>query len=308
MKYKIVSNGVNKKGLFLVLTTAIISGFSIFVSKYGVSVINPYIFTFLKNVSVALILSALILAFKNRKIFLKLTPKQWLLLLMIGLIGGCIPFLLFFKGLSLTTAAQGSFIQKTMFIYIIILASLFLKEKINKNFLIGVLLLLFGSFVALKALPISFGLGDLLILLATILWAIENVISKYALKKLEGITVAWGRMFFGSIFILIFLSITHQVNIISTLNYHQIGWVIATSLLLFGYVATWYSGLKYIPVSIASSILLLGSPVTTLLSLVATGKINLKELISGIIILAGLILIIDLKNFLKQIKQSYVRI
>ena len=298
---------MNKKGLLLVLTTAIISGFSIFVSKYGVSVINPYIFTFLKNVSVALILSAFILAFKNLKIFSKLTPKQWLLLLIIGLIGGSIPFLLFFKGLTLTTAAQGSFIQKTMFIYIIILASLFLKEKINKNFLIGVLLLLFGSFIALKALPISFGSGDLLILLATILWAIENVISKYALKNLEGITVAWGRMFFGSIFILIFLGSTHQINIISTLNYHQIGWVIATSLLLFGYVTTWYSGLKYIPVSVASSILLLGSPVTTLLSLVATGKINLKELMSGIIILAGLVLIVDLKNFLKQIKQSYVR-
>jgi len=106
---------MSKKGLILVLTTAIISGISIFINKYSVSVINPYIFTFLKNAVVALMLSGLILLIKDWKILKFLTKKQWLLLLLIGLIGGSIPFLLFFKGLSLVSAAQGSFIHKTIF-------------------------------------------------------------------------------------------------------------------------------------------------------------------------------------------------
>ena len=42
------------KGFLLVLATAFISGLSIFINKFGVSVINPYIFTGLKNIIIAL--------------------------------------------------------------------------------------------------------------------------------------------------------------------------------------------------------------------------------------------------------------
>lgn len=285
---------MNKKGLILVFTTAIISGFSIFINKYSVSVINPYIFTFLKNVIVALMLSSLIVLIKDWKILKFLTKKQWLLLLFIGLIGGSIPFLLFFKGLSLTSAAQGSFIHKTMFVYVLILAVIFLKEKITKEFLIGALLLLLGSLVSLKALPTSFGRGDILILIATILWAIENTISKYTLKDLPGRTVAWGRMFFGSIFILIFLTFTGQLSLIGNLNFSQIGWVAVTSVILFSYVMTWYNGLKYVPVSIATAILLLGSPITTLLTFISSGMISVKAILSGALIIGGLVFVVGL--------------
>ncbi len=136
---------MKQKGLLLVLSTAIISGFSIFINKYSVSVINPYIFTFLKNFLVAIAISGLILGLKDWKSLKKLTKKQWGLLLAIGLIGGSIPFLLFFKGLSLTNAAESSFIQKTMFIYVTLLALIFLKEKLNKNFLIGGFFLMLGN-------------------------------------------------------------------------------------------------------------------------------------------------------------------
>ncbi|TSC53420.1 MAG: hypothetical protein LiPW39_285 [Parcubacteria group bacterium LiPW_39] len=181
-----------KKGLILVFSTAVISGFSIFINKYGVSAIDPYIFTFLKNVLVALMLCGVLLAAKDWRMLKVLTKKQWFLLLIIGLVGGSIPFLLFFKGLSMTSAAHGAFIHKTMFVYVLILAAVFLKEKISKEFLIGALLLLLGSLFLLKKLPTSFGWGDFLVFSATVLWAIENTISKYTLKDLPGKTVAWG--------------------------------------------------------------------------------------------------------------------
>src|SRR3989339_2183939 len=102
------------KGLVLILSTAVISGLSIFISKFGVSVINPYIFTGWKNIVVAVLAVGWILALKDWQILKSLNKKKWLWLVGVGLIGGSIPFLLFFKGLSLTTAAQGSFIHKTM--------------------------------------------------------------------------------------------------------------------------------------------------------------------------------------------------
>lgn len=295
---------MHKKGLILVFSTAIISGFSIFINKYSVSVINPYIFTFLKNTVVALMLIGFIFLIKDWKLFSGLTKKQWLKLLIIGLIGGSIPFLLFFKGLSLTSAAQGAFIHKTMFIYAAILAAVFLKEKISKEFLIGALLLLFGSLISLKVLPISFGKGDLLVFLATILWAIENLISKHALKELPAKTVAWGRMFFGSFFILVYLISTSQIGLVGNLGLEQIIWTLIASALLFGYVFTWYSGLKYLPLSAATAVLILGSPITTFLSVLSGAKIGFNEIISAVLILTGVAFIVSVKYLWHQTKTT----
>ncbi len=295
---------MRQKGLILVFSTAVISGFSIFINKYSVSMINPYIFTFLKNAVVALILSSFVFLIKDWKLFANLTKKQWLQLLIIGLVGGSIPFLLFFKGLSLTSAAQGAFIHKTMFIYAAILAIVFLKEKISKEFLIGALLLLLGSLISLKALPTSFGKGDLFVLLATLLWAVENLISKHALKELPGKTVAWGRMFFGSFFILIYLISTSQIGLTSNLGLGQIVWTLITSVLLLGYVFTWYNGLKHVPLSIATAILIVGSPITTFLSLISGAKIGFKEIISTVLILIGVICVIGTKYLWQQIKTT----
>ncbi len=217
------------------------------------------------------------------------------MLLLIGLIGGSIPFLLFFKGLSLTSAAQGSFIHKTMFVYVMVLAIIFLKEKISRGFLIGALLLLFGSIVSLKSLSVSFGQGDILILSATFLWAVENIISKYTLKELPARIVAWGRMFFGSFFILIYLGLSGQLSLLSGVTTSQIGWTVVTAALLFGYVMTWYSGLKHIPVSVATAVLMFGSLVTTFLSLASEGRIVPQELISAFLILLGLSSIVFFK-------------
>ncbi|MDP2821007.1 MAG: EamA family transporter [bacterium] len=293
-----------RKGYFLVFLTALISGFAVFINKFGVSVVNPNIYTFLKVLTVAIFLTGLLLFLKDWRRLKNLTGKQWLLLITIGLIGGSIPFLLFFKGLSLTNAAQGSFIHKTMFIWVALLAILFLKEKINKKFLFGGLFLLLGSLILLKKLPYSLNQGDLLVLLATLFWAAENTISKYVLRDLEGVIVAWARMFFGALFILIFLSATNQLPLISGLTLGQINWVLITAVILFGYVMTWYSGLKFIPVSQATVILLLGSPITTLLSLIAGGKINPQEIFSGILIIFGIIFVIGFKKTWQLIKET----
>ena len=289
------------RGLLLVFSTAIISGFSIFINKFGVSLTNPYVFTFLKNTIVALLLTAAILFFKDLKALKQLGPKQWFLLVLIGLIGGSIPFLLFFKGLAMSGAAQGSFIQKTMFVYVAAMAMIFLKEKLSKNFLIGALLLLLGNLLLLKTLKFSFTYGDLLIFLATLFWAAENVLSKYVLRELTGRTVAWGRMFFGSIFILGYLGLSGQLSLVENVTFPQIIWISITSMLLLAYVMTWYSGLKYIPVSLATAILLLGSPITTILTVMATGKISWQEILSGALILIGLILIVSFDYIWKKI-------
>lgn len=273
------------KGLLLVLGTALISGTVVFISKIGVTVINPYIFAGLKNIIVALVVVGWLLMLKDWQLLRSLNKKQWLLLLGVGLIGGSIPFLLYFKGLSLTTPVQAAFIHKTLFIYVAVLAVVFLKEKISRGFLIGGLLLLLGNILLLRIIPHQFGWGDFFILIATLFWASENVLSKYLLKELPSRIVIWGRMFFGSIFIILFWLMTGQAHLAASLNIQQIGWVLITSVFLFGYLATWYTGLKYLKVSVAATILLLASPITTLLSLLFLGQILVLSQVLGIVLI-----------------------
>ncbi len=290
------------KGVLLIFLTALVSGFSIFINKFAVSGLNPYIFTFAKNVLVAVFVISLILFFKEFNNFKKLNKQSWLKLILIGLFGGSIPFLLFFKGLQLTIAGKAAFIHKTMFVYVIILAFFFLKEKIKKSLIIAAILLLLGNALMLNFFS-SFNLGDLLIVIATLFWAVENIISKHALKELNSKLVIFGRMFFGSLFIIFFLLITKQFSLISTLSIPQLSWVLLTSILLLLYVMTWYTGLKYIKVSVASCILLLGTFITTLLNyLFLNTTLTLSQAIGMFLLLVGVIVTIGFSQIHNTVK------
>ena len=115
----------------LALGTMVISGVSVFISKIGVTVINnPIVYTTLKNTMVALLLMGLIIAVKKWAEVKSLTKPQWLKLLAIGVVGGSIPFALFFSGLSKTSAINAALIHKTLFLWVLLLAIPILKERL----------------------------------------------------------------------------------------------------------------------------------------------------------------------------------
>ena len=297
---------MQKKGIVLILATAIISGVSVFINKFGVDVINPYIFTGLKNIIVLILILGWILMARDWQILKKIQKKQWLMLIGIGLLGGSIPFLLFYKGLSMTSAVQASFIHKTLFIWATIFAIIFLKEKINRYFIISAVCLVIGNLFLLQFVPRQMNQGDFLILLAAVFWAAENVLSKRALANLPVRIVIFGRMLFGSLFIVLFWLLTGQFFLVFTLNLAQAGWLLITAVFLFGYVAAWYSGLKHLPVSQAASILVLGGPITTLLSF--KQGINILQGLGFVLIIIGIIALFGfgfLRRFFK--KMAYVR-
>ncbi len=119
-------------GTILVFITAIISGFSIFANKIFVASIDPLVFTALRALFIGLIFLILSFAYSNwnPKKFKKVS---WKYLIAIGIIGGGIAFWMFFSGLKLTTAGRSGFIHKTMPIYVLALALIFLKEKTSKK-------------------------------------------------------------------------------------------------------------------------------------------------------------------------------
>jgi len=287
-----------KKGIYLVLATAIISGFANFFNKFGMQALgkNAFQYTTLKNVVVALILSLIVFTPILWPKLKKLTKKDWSKLILIGLVGGSIPFLLFFKGLSLTSPVSASFLHKTLFIWVAILAWPILKEKITKLQFFALGLLLFGNIIFLGFEGMSWGYAETIILIATMFWAIENVIAKITLKNVSPMVVAWGRMFFGSIILIGFLLVTGNTAGLLILNLSQLGWILLVSAFLTGYVTTWYAALKRLPVTVTASFLVLASPITTFLNaMFVTHQLPTQKIVGAMVILLAVILFWQLK-------------
>lgn len=284
-----------KYAIILSLITALISGTANFLSKIAVTAVNdPVVFTFLKNAIVAVFLVGLILLTSRRHELPTLTRRDIIKLMAIGVIGGSLPFILFFTGLALVPAVTASFLHKTLFIWVTLLAVPFLKEKVGK-LQFAALALLFGGNLALFGLPqLTFGAGELMILAATILWAIENIIAKTTLRRLSSPLVAGARMALGSLIILVIIALQGKTALLIDLSVTQWSWTAVTSLLLCGYVLTWYTALKHAPATLVASLLVPATLVTNLLTAVfITHVFPTPQLISGTLLALGTVLLIS---------------
>jgi drug/metabolite transporter (DMT)-like permease len=279
------------KGIYFAIATAFISGISIFVNKFAVGAITPpLVFTTAKNVGVGLLIMGIIIGFGKWKKLKKISKKDFYYLLLIGIIGGSIPFYLFFTGLSMTPAINAAIIQKTLVFWIIILAIPFLKEKLSKLQFLAIILLFLGNLTIGGFKGFLFSQGELMIFAATIFWAIENILAKKILPRIDPDILTAARMGFGSIILLITSQILAPKGLanIFHLSNIQLLWMTLTVISLLAYVMTWYRALKFAPVITVASILVTATLVTNVLSAVFITHAWTKDMgIQSLIMLVG---------------------
>src|SRR4030042_1367097 len=101
------------RGILLAFLTALISGVSNFYNKIALTQTgDPLVFTTLKNSLVGLFLLPMIFSDCKALNFKKSVKKYGFGLLAIAIIGGSLPFALYFTGLNSTSASVASFIHK----------------------------------------------------------------------------------------------------------------------------------------------------------------------------------------------------
>lgn len=257
------------KGVQLALLTALISGFSIFINKFAVGSITPPIaFTAIKNTLVGvMILSALLFSGKMSKLK-DVSKKDKRSLVLIGLIGGALPFYLFFTGLSMIPAINAALIHKTLVLWVALLAVPFLKERMSRLQIVG-MLMLFGSNLFIGGFKgFTFSVGELMVLGATLLWAVENVIAKRVLERVDADLVTFARMGLGSMILLGASSVVAPGSLTQafSLDGTQLMWMVLTAGALLGYVSTWYRALKAAPATTVASVLVASTLVTNVLA------------------------------------------
>ncbi len=288
-----IKNHPYRYATVLALITAVISGTNNFLTKIAVTAVkDPIVYTTLKNAIVAAFLIGIILMLGKWREIISLTQGQMLRLFAIGAIGGSVPFALFFTGLSQTSALNAGLIHKTLFVWVLLLAVPFLKERFSWMQWVGVCALFAANFVVGGFKGFNFNIGELMVLGATLLWAVENVIAKIALKDISSITVAGARMIIGSLILFAVVLGKGSTVPLSTLSFEQWGWTMLTSILLLGYVLAWYTALKYAPATYVAALLVPATLVTNVLSAVfITHTLNGVQLTQMILLTAGALLI-----------------
>ncbi len=241
-----------RAGLALALAAAVISGFAVYTNSYGVRAFAGFggatVYTTAKNLIAAIVLGAA-LAYATRRApregFTRpRRPGQWAGLAAVAVIGGSVPFVLFFQGLARVDSANAAFIQKTLVIWVALLAVPLLGERLSLWHVAAIAGLVWGQALLGGGLGgIGLGTGEAMIFAATLLWAAETVVARKLLSGLSPLTVATARMGGGVVILIAYTLATTRWSTLAAIGWHQWSWAIATGLILAAYVGAWYAAL-----------------------------------------------------------------
>jgi drug/metabolite transporter (DMT)-like permease len=261
------------RGIALAFVTAVISGVSIYVNSRGVKHFSDAtVYTTAKNVVAGGLLLVLLLAGGSRRDVPTAVRRRWPALLTVAVIGGSVPFVLFFDGLKESEATQAAFIQKTLVIWVALLAVPLLRERFGWPHALAIAFLMAGQvWLAGKLGHVAFGKGEAMILAATLLWSVEVVYVKHLLGSLPPGLLAAARMAVGAVLLVCWLAVTGKLGALTSLSALQWRWALLTGLLLTAYVATWFAALARAQAIDVTAVLVSGTVVTAILSGVVDG-------------------------------------
>jgi len=202
-------------------------------------------------------------------------------------ISGGLAFGLFFQGLAGSNATQAAFVQKSLIIWVALMAVPVLHEKLGLRQGIAIGLLVVGQVLLAAGVVGKPGtLGALgLVLLATLIWSVEIVLVRKLLRDVPAALLGTVRMGVGAVVLLVWLGAVGGYGKLGQMG-PAWGWVVLTGVLLTGYVLTWFGALRRAEAVDVTAILVIGAFITALLGLPAATVITASQ-IGGMVLIAG---------------------
>lgn len=218
------------------------------ITKFGLAIIEPFTFAFYRFVIAAVIL---LLVTRLRKQKRPVDKKDYWRIIGLGAL--IIPFnqLTYLYGQSLTGAGHAALLFATTPIWIFILATLYLKEKLIIRRAIGIVVAVVGVGIIMFGGAVRIGkeylAGDLIILFSVWAWAGYTILGKPLVRKYGAFRVTAYALSFGTL-----LYIPFGLHRASKVDYSTIttgGWLsvlyMAIGVSVVAYVL-WYWVLKQI--------------------------------------------------------------
>jgi len=170
----------------MLIFSAILYGSISTIAKSSLNTINPILLSSLIYLIIGIFLTAIV---KIKKDIANVNKDVIKLIFLTSVCGAVIGPILFFYGLKLTNASSSSLLINAEFLFSILLAIFILKERPRRTAYIGIILIFTAVIILnLKINSIDFFqnnnfIGNILILSATLFWALDNNISKIILQK-----------------------------------------------------------------------------------------------------------------------------
>jgi len=188
--------------------------------------------------------------------------KYYVLVIMTGIIGAAIAPVLFFQGLKQTTAGDTSLLANGETVFSILFALLLFGEKLNTKVYLAIILILAGLFIVTTNLKfdstiLNLNSGNILVIGATVLWGLDNNISKIITRHMEIARVVQLKSLVGGGILLI---VVLAGGLPLTIQYNQILPIIIVGVLGIAFSLFLYlQAIKKIGVAKSSSILSLSA-------------------------------------------------
>ena len=202
-------------GYLSALLAAILFGSVSTLAKPTLTTIDPLVLSFLVYLLASLVSTPI-----ARKTKLPAERKDWGLLLTIALSGAVAAPVLYFFGLEQTTASDTALLANGEIIFSVLLALLFFKEKLKRVGYLAVAMVLIGVIIVTTNLQFSsssfdlINTGNVLVVAATVFWALDNNLSKVASKRIDVARIVQLKSIIGGVILLLLvLALQIPINI-----------------------------------------------------------------------------------------------
>lgn len=198
---------------------------------------NPFFVSWLSLLCGGIIVSACQLV-RRKPLLPHLTRTSWIDMLLLASLGTALPLFCVITGMAQTSAITGNFLLQAQGPAAIILAMLFLKEKMVWKQIVGMVFLLAGSLLVIVRdlhgpIQIQGGQGDLLVLLAAVGLGFAYIPSKRLVKHGDAWQIILLRLSIGSCLFLPFLPFQPNVLLVP-LTTALLGWLVLYIVTSFG--------------------------------------------------------------------------
>ncbi|MBI5730164.1 MAG: DMT family transporter [Ignavibacteriales bacterium] len=276
------------------LFAVIVWGLSFIATKNALVEVKPEVIVFIRQILGILFLAAVLLK-RKRKFSINIREQKWIFILA-GI--ACFHLWIQVTGLQWTTASHTGWIIGITPVFMVILGIIFFKEKISLLQTLGIIVAFLGLVILvskgdLTSLDFIKNKGDVLIISSSVTWSIYSMVNKKVTFTLSPVLTTFYLFLIVAVIIAPFTINQNNISDVFRLSISGWGSILFLGIFCSGIAYTlWAQALNEMSASRVGAFLYV-EPFVTFFGawLLLNEQITLITLISGLIIIGGVVLV-----------------
>jgi RarD protein len=276
------------------LFAVIVWGLSFIATKNALVEVKPEVIVFIRQILGILFLAAVLLK-RKRKFSINIREQKWIFILA-GI--ACFHLWIQVTGLQWTTASHTGWIIGITPVFMVILGIIFFKEKISSLQTQGIIVAFLGLVILvskgdLTSLDFIKNKGDVLIISSSVTWSIYSMVNKKVTFTLSPVLTTFYLFLIVAVIIAPFTINQNNISDVFRLSISGWGSILFLGIFCSGIAYTlWAQALNEMSASRVGAFLYIEPFVTFFCAwLLLNEQITLITLISGLIIIGGVVLV-----------------